>query len=88
WYIKGLQHGGKNEDYFKLIDAIVYEDLDVFKNSAYPQFLEVDKEDSERLVPMLPMEDEKETSLIEDVIRLVKRLIEFIVDTVKKISKK
>ncbi|MBR2418938.1 MAG: hypothetical protein IKB12_09930 [Clostridia bacterium] len=88
WYIKGLQHGGKNEDYFKLIDAIVYEDLDVFKNSAYPQFLEVDKEDSERLVPMLPMEDEKETSLIEDVIRLVKRLIELIVDTVKKISKK
>ncbi len=88
WYIKGLQHGGKNEDYYSLINAIAYEDLDVFKNSKYPQFMEVSAEDSERLVPMLPMEDEKETSLFEDIIRLVKRLIEFIVDTVKKISKK
>ena len=50
--------------------------------------MEVSAEDSERLVPMLPMETEKETSLIEDVIRLVKRLIELIIDTVKKISKK
>lgn len=75
WYIKGLQHGGKNEDYFKLIDAIVYEDLDVFKNSKYPQFMEVSAEDSERLVPMLPMEDEKETTICEDIITLILKLI-------------
>ena len=88
WYIKGLEHGGKNEDYFKLIDAIVYEDLDVFKNSKYPQFLEVPQEDAERLVPMLPMDDEKETTLVEDIIKLLKVIVVFIVDTVKKISAK
>lgn len=76
WYIKGLQHGGKNEDYFKLIDAIVYEDLDVFENEKYPQFLEVPEEDVERLVPMSTMEDKKETSILIDFIMIFVKFAE------------
>jgi hypothetical protein len=86
WYIKGLEHGGKNEAYFKLIDAIVYEDLDVFKNEKYPQFLEVPKDDAESLVAMLPMEDEKDTGIVEDIFALVKAIIAFIVKTVKNLT--
>ena len=86
WYIKGLEHGGKNEDYYKLIDAILYEDLDVFKSSEYPQFLEVPEYDCERLVPMSPVEDKKETTIIEDIIMLIKKLIELVVSLPEKIS--
>ena len=78
WYIKGLEHGGKNEDYFKLIDAIVFEDLDVFTSEEYPQFLEVPEEDGERLIPMLPVEDKKDTSIWEDLITLVVKVVELI----------
>lgn len=88
WYIKGLQHGGKNEDYFKLIDAIAYEDLDVFEDSKYPQFLEVPKEDAERLVPMLPMEDEKETTILEDVVTLAVKLVVLVVGKLKELIAK
>lgn len=84
WYIKGLQHGGKNEDYFKLIDAIVYEDLDVFTSETYPQFLQVSEEDEERLVPMLPMEEEKETSILMDFIMIFVKLAERIKTLFKK----
>ena len=88
WYIKGLEHGGKNEDYYKLIDAVLYEDLDVFTNEKYPQFLEVPEYDTERLVPMSPVEDKQETTIIEDIIELIKKLAELVVSLTEKIGNK
>ena len=84
----GLEHSQKNDDYYDLINAIAYEDLNVFSSEKYPQFLQVSEEDSEKLVPLQPLPEEKETSLLEDVIKLVKRIIELLVDLVKKLSEK
>ncbi|MBQ8028529.1 MAG: alpha/beta fold hydrolase [Clostridia bacterium] len=75
WYIKGLAHGGKNEDYFKLINAVAYEDLDVFSSESHPQFLEVSKTDKERLVPMYKMFHFRETFIFEDFFRVIIRFL-------------
>lgn len=75
WYIKGLEHGTKNKDYYKLLDAIIYEDLNIFSDSDYPQFLEVSSENKNVLIPMRATEPERETSIIEDIINLSLRLI-------------
>ena len=86
WIIRGLEHSQKNDDYYDLINAIAYEDLNVFSSEKYPQFLQVSEEDSEKLVPLQPLPEEKETSLLEDVIKLVKRIIELLVDLVKNLT--
>lgn len=88
WIIRGLEHSQKNEDYYDLINTILYEDLDVFTSEKYPQFLQLSSEDSERLVPLEPLPEEKETTLIEDVVKLVKRLVELAVDVIKKLAEK
>ena len=61
WFIDGLGHSQKNEDYWKLVDAIVYEDLDVFSSSQWPQFLKVSDEDAERLIPVTETPEAEET---------------------------
>lgn len=52
WILKGLGHSQKNEDYWKLIDEIIYRDLDVFSDENIPQFMQVSDEDAERLIPL------------------------------------
>ena len=71
----GLGHGQKNEDYWKLIDNIVYRDLDVFTDPAIPQFLQVSPDDAERLIPRLTVEDKAETTILQDIIALIKEII-------------
>ena len=88
WIIRDLEHSEKNADYYELIDRVLYDDLDVFKSEKYPQFLQVDDENRSRLIPLEPLPEEKETSLIEDVIKLVKKLIQLLVDGVKKLTEK
>ena len=61
WFIDGLGHSQKNEDYWKLVDAIVYEDLNVFSSAEWPQFLKVSDEDAERLIPVTAPEEEELT---------------------------
>jgi hypothetical protein len=82
WYIKGLEHGTKNKDYYKLLDAIIYEDLNIFSDSDYPQFLEVSSENKNVLIPMKAVEPERETSIIEDIINLSLRLIKMAADMI------
>lgn len=60
WYIKNLEHTQKNEDYLRLVDEIIYKDLDVFTDPARPQYLTVSDEDPEML-EILTAEEEKET---------------------------
>ena len=84
WYIDGLVHKQKNEDYWKLIDTIVYEDPDVFSNPEIPQFLKVSDEDPERLVPQEPVEDKGETTILHDLIQLIKKIILLPYNLIKK----
>lgn len=85
WIIRGLEHSEKTDDYYDLIDTVLYEDLNVFSSEKYPQFLQPSPEDHEKLIPMLPMEEEKETSLFEDLITLLKRLITLISSKIKEL---
>lgn len=83
WFLKGLEHGTKNSDYYKLLDAIIYEDIDIFSDSDYPQFLEVSSENKNKLIPTKATQPPKETHLIADLVKLAFRLIEMIVDAIK-----
>ncbi|MBO5935988.1 MAG: hypothetical protein J6V06_04290 [Clostridia bacterium] len=51
WFIKGLDHAQKNEDYHKVLAAVAHGDLDVYEDAEYPQYLMVSPEDAERIVP-------------------------------------
>ena len=84
WFVKGLTHSVKNDAYVELINAIVYEDLDVFTRADMPQYLEVPEYDGNALVPMsTPTEEEKETSWLEDFLTLLPRLIRMLIDKIK-----
>ncbi len=80
WIIKGLVHKQKNEDYWKLIDEIIYRDLDVFTDPEIPQFLQVSDEDVERLIPLAEEEFEGETTVFCDILNILKNIILGIVD--------
>ncbi len=78
WIIKDLKHEEKNDFYWGMIDDIIYNNLDVFTDEKYPQFLRKSKTDGNTLEPLVAEEQKKETTLVEDCIRLVIRLIEII----------
>jgi pimeloyl-ACP methyl ester carboxylesterase len=59
WFIKGLDHAQKNEDYHKVLAAVAYGDLDVYTDDEYPQYLMVSPEDAERIVPYYDYEQEE-----------------------------
>lgn len=81
WYVKHLEHTEKNAGFVDLINAIVYEDLHVFKNPKYPQFLEPTPDGG--LTPVTGPDEKAETSLIEDTVALTKRLIELASTAIK-----
>ncbi len=83
WYIKGLNHGEKSDGYYELINAIIYEDLNVFSDAKYPQFMEVSQEDDELLVPMAEIERSEDSSLFEDFFVLVKNIIKILIEKIK-----
>ncbi len=85
WVIKGLGHSQKNEDYWKLIDAIVYEDLDVFSSEKYPQFLEVSEDNAERLIPN--QTPEKELGFFAKIIKRVSDFFTTVFEKIKSIFK-
>ena len=74
WFIDGLGHSQKNEDYWKLVDAIVYEDLNVFSDPEHPQFLKVSDEDPERLIPVTAPE-EKKVTLYDKLWNIVRTIV-------------
>ena len=59
WFIKGLDHSQKNEDYHKVLAAVAHGDLDVFSDEEYPQYLMVSPEDAERIVPYYEYQQEE-----------------------------
>lgn len=88
WFIEGLEHSQKTKGYYELIDMILYNDPDVFSDENYPQFLQVDKKDKNSLAPLENTPEKEETSLVEDIIKLVKRVIELLVSGVKRLTAK
>lgn len=75
WILKGLGHSQKNEDYWKLIDEIIYRDLNVFTDTAIPQFMQVSDEDAERLIPLQAEEFPEETNVFQDLFKVILNII-------------
>ncbi|MBR5825919.1 MAG: alpha/beta hydrolase [Clostridia bacterium] len=74
WYIKGLEHTQKNTDYLRLVDEIIYKDIDVFSDETWPQYLKVSDEDAERLVPVTTPQ-EKEKTLYDKLFAIFRKII-------------
>lgn len=85
WFIKGLGHSQKNEDYWKFVDMVAYNDLDVFSDSQWPQFIEVSSENPERLVPTAYSEPEKQTTVFQDILTLIKNLLLIPIELIRKL---
>ncbi len=89
WYIKGLNHGQKNDAYYELINTILYDDLDIRKDPRFPQFLEVPADDEEALVPMSEGEaPEKETTWLQDFMTLLPRVLRMLIEKIKELLAK
>ncbi len=86
WYISGLGHSKKNEDYKKFVDEIIYKDLTVFTDPNRPQYLIVSEENPELLIPHVA-EDEKE-SLYDKLFEIFRKIVLFPFNIVKKITGK
>ena len=83
WFIKGLEHSQKNEDYWTLLNEIVYRNLSVFDDEKHPQFIQVSEEDAERLVPL-----EKEaiyTNYLVKIIEFILTPVRYIMDLFSKL---
>ena len=74
WYVRGLDHREQTAAFSELINYIVYEDPTVFSDPEYPQFTYATA--GGRLAPITGLEETNETTLIEDVVALTKRLFE------------
>ncbi len=82
WFISGMNHGDKNDDYYALIADILYNDINVFSNPEHPQFLQLN-EDEDTLSPLEKPEPKEEMSFFEMVITLIKNLFNIIVEAIK-----
>ena len=83
WIIKGFYHEENNSAYWQMVNDIVYNNLDINSDARYPQFMQKSATDAASLVPFTAAEEEKETTLVQDFIRLLTRLIEIITEKLK-----
>lgn len=85
WYIRGLEHSQKNEDYLRLVDEIIYKDLDVFTDPNRPQYLTVSEDNPEMLIPLVA-EEEKTTlynvlfTVFSNIVLFPKRLLDKLIE--------
>ena len=86
WYVRGLEHTQKNQGFNELIDYIVYEDPTVFSDDAFPQYTKAMPDGS--LAPVTEPEEQEETSLLHDFIRLVIRLCTLLLEAFNKLISK
>ena len=76
WYVKGLDHTTKNRGFNELINYIVYEDATVFSGEKFPQYTMATEDGG--LVPVTGPDEKEETTLLEDIVALVIRLIKLV----------
>lgn len=75
WFLKNLGHSQQNDDYWRITNKIVCENLTVFTDPETPQFMQLSEEDSSKLVPATEdTSTRKETTLFEDFIALIKAI--------------
>ncbi len=84
WILKGFKHEENNDEYWQMVNAIVYEDLDINSDPKYPQFMQKSLTDGEKLEPLTAPEEKQESTLVQDFIRLLTRLIQIITDLLKR----
>ena len=83
WFIKDLWHGTKCDDYFDMINRILYDDLDVFSDPNLPQFLQYDA-DSDSLSPLVAsdapaqVDDNSRLSWIGTLVRFLRFLAQMV----------
>ena len=86
WYIKGLEHGEKPDCYFDMISSIIYNNLKATdENSPYPQFVEYT---GDSIIALGESEQKKPTTMIQDLVKLLKRVIELLFGKVMDFFKK
>ncbi len=83
WIIKDLKHEEKPREYWEMLDVIVYDNIDVNSSEKYPQFMQKSPTDPEKLEPLTASEEEPVSTLIQDFIRLLTRLITIITEKLK-----
>lgn len=86
WYIKGLGHAKKNEDYKKFVDEIVYKDLTVFTDPNRPQFMTVSEDDPEMLEPLTVKEEE--VTLYDKLFDAFRKIVLFFANIVNQVTGK
>lgn len=86
WFIKGLGHAKKNEDYKKFVDEIVYKDLNVFSDPNRPQFMTVSESDPEMLEPLGP--EVKKENLYTRIWDIIRKIVLFPMGIINKITGK
>ncbi len=79
WYIKGLDHGTRTDGYYKLMNTVAYNNLDVNTDKNYPQFL-VLGEDGNSIVPLEETEPVEELTFVQKCTAFVKGIFEDISD--------
>ena len=83
WFISGLGHAKKNEDYKKFVDEIVYKDLDIFTDPNRPQYLRVSESDPEMLEPIVVVEEEE--TLYTKLWNIIRQIVLFPINVVNKL---
>lgn len=68
WFIKGVGHAKSPDEYDALSDRILYEDLNVFSDEEYPQFMKLCDDDGEQ-IEILEVPEEEELTFYEKVMR-------------------
>lgn len=87
WVIKGFYHEENNSGYWKMVNDIIYNDLDVNSDARYPQFMRKSSSDPDALEPFTFAEEEEKTTLIQDFIRLLTRFFQIITEKIKELFK-
>ncbi len=80
WIIKDLKHEEKPSEYWEMIDAIVYNNIDVTSTEKYPQFMQKSPTDGEKLEPLVNKDEPRKTNLLQDLIRLLTRFLQIITE--------
>lgn len=89
WFIKNLSHADKTDGYYDLLYSIAYNDLDITKSAAHPQFLAVSEENDQLFVPLedyvasTEKEEVKETTWLEDFLAFLKGILPRFIEMLK-----
>lgn len=83
WFIKGLEHSEKPEAYHQMINDILYNNYDIYSDERYPQFMQTSPETNDILIAQLPEEPVEKPTLLQEVIKLLKRVIQLFVEKIR-----